>query len=826
MKKSVRMREMYTTKQMEYRDEKGAITVFLLLIFLGVFAFTALLVEGARIRSARATLSHATNTSIRSTLAGFDAELKETYGLFSCNEDELSKVPLYLDKNLAFGNGGSSWDPYAFEVVNAQVSGQFPLSDLDIFERQILEYIKYRGLVSCSMEFVEKVQGFFRMSETACSLSKEQEVDEEIMDLSDAVLRLKQNINGHVSFASSTLGSIEHKIASYFKDLESIEDKEEAIERLKERRSEAESPDTRAHYSERIGEKRDDIDDLEKSSKKAKKKAIEAIELEIDKLDESIEIVLGLIKEAGNIDDLISENETFLESQKYSNEEEKNRILDKLDHYETMVDENQLKQLIKDFETNTAILQDLKQLFSRSSLSNGKIESTSKGYLSSFKVDVRINTQAYDKALSESNESPDDQKLSLDLIKKTMAFIKNIFAPNPISETVYNGEKQTLPSVEHGFDRESEDESTPSEKEETSSSYSDRMRSKYGFVPKSNSETMEDEKEYLKNTLAKADKGLSNNKDVESFFENGLTGDMRDDVLVNEYAILMFNSRTTKVNENAFFQKCEVEYLIFGEMSETTNAFKTQLSIFGLRLVPNYLAVRKDIKTQALVDSAAVSLAALTGGVGYPAYRELLFGVIAMVEAGVDTYQLQDGFTIPLLKTSSDTIIGSNGKAAMDILIARTTDSPMTVNDYDVIKGSSGSGSSGNGNTPKKTGGVDLRKDYEVPGLAEKDEPKTHSVSVQVDYEDHLRFLLLVQDLAGGRNKKLRRMQDLIQINFEQRRPHFKINNYVTYISAEITASIKSIFFGNFYFEANDFPENAEYFKDRRIIQDRSMLGY
>ncbi len=54
----------------------------LLLIFVGIFALTALLVEGARYRSANAILNRATDTSIRSTLAGFNIELKRNLRYF------------------------------------------------------------------------------------------------------------------------------------------------------------------------------------------------------------------------------------------------------------------------------------------------------------------------------------------------------------------------------------------------------------------------------------------------------------------------------------------------------------------------------------------------------------------------------------------------------------------------------------------------------------------------------------------------------------------------------------------------------------------------
>ncbi len=193
-------------------DQKGAITVMLLLIFVGIFALTALLVEGARYRSANAILNRATDTSIRSTLAGFNIELKETYGIFTYDAEHAQEVAEgYVVTNLDYTYEGS-WDPYEFTVESVGVTPEHSIHDIQILERQILEYMKYRGVVSISTEVYEKFAAYFAIGKTVPLLNREKKIDKKMGDIESLIKGLDSAVKDHNGFNKTKLPDIKKKI--------------------------------------------------------------------------------------------------------------------------------------------------------------------------------------------------------------------------------------------------------------------------------------------------------------------------------------------------------------------------------------------------------------------------------------------------------------------------------------------------------------------------------------------------------------------------------------------------------------------------------------
>ena len=79
------------------KANKGSITIFFSIILAVVIAFTVLLIDYARIRSAKSISSAMLDVAVNSTLAGYYAELKEDYGLMALyhnNSSDLSDVIL------------------------------------------------------------------------------------------------------------------------------------------------------------------------------------------------------------------------------------------------------------------------------------------------------------------------------------------------------------------------------------------------------------------------------------------------------------------------------------------------------------------------------------------------------------------------------------------------------------------------------------------------------------------------------------------------------------------------------------------------------------
>ena len=168
-----------------FRKTKGAISIFLVLVMLPMFTCAGLIVDGARISAARTSATGAGDLAMNAALSEYDEILKDVYGLFAMSETtaELeANVSRYFSNTInnegimqgsdsytrSFVNSiGSlfSTDEVSFDnIVDTQVESfnlvEVPNSALanpTVLERQIIEYMKYRGPVSLGTGLITKL---------------------------------------------------------------------------------------------------------------------------------------------------------------------------------------------------------------------------------------------------------------------------------------------------------------------------------------------------------------------------------------------------------------------------------------------------------------------------------------------------------------------------------------------------------------------------------------------------------------------------------------------------------------------------------------------
>ena len=77
---------------------QGAVSIFLVIITIPTILFSAVLIDGSRMASARAIAQEATDLAASSVLASYHQELKDEFGLFALDEKNLAKVKdVYLE---------------------------------------------------------------------------------------------------------------------------------------------------------------------------------------------------------------------------------------------------------------------------------------------------------------------------------------------------------------------------------------------------------------------------------------------------------------------------------------------------------------------------------------------------------------------------------------------------------------------------------------------------------------------------------------------------------------------------------------------------------
>lgn len=159
-------------------NNKGSISVFLLLVFTSLLFLAGVLVDAARIMTAERNIERALYTAARSVMAGCEPTMAGEFGLYgmSCAESQAEFTKYFTinlierHKNLAF---------IAYDIKNIAISGANNSSLLSSteYEQQILQYMKYKGPLLITENIVEKfkksqVGGRIEIAEKSSDLAK------------------------------------------------------------------------------------------------------------------------------------------------------------------------------------------------------------------------------------------------------------------------------------------------------------------------------------------------------------------------------------------------------------------------------------------------------------------------------------------------------------------------------------------------------------------------------------------------------------------------------------------------------------------------------
>lgn len=143
------------------RQERGAISVFLALIFMSLIIFAGAIIDIVRIAAADRKVQSVLNSSARSVLAGYDSELVGEYGIYGINtaantiKDDFYR---YLSVNLEEHNEGISFINITVNREDIQIQGMNNLLRDEAFNRQVQEYMKYRTPIIATDNLIEQLK--------------------------------------------------------------------------------------------------------------------------------------------------------------------------------------------------------------------------------------------------------------------------------------------------------------------------------------------------------------------------------------------------------------------------------------------------------------------------------------------------------------------------------------------------------------------------------------------------------------------------------------------------------------------------------------------
>ncbi|NOU99014.1 TadE/TadG family type IV pilus assembly protein [Paenibacillus planticolens] len=176
------------------RSERGAVSVYLIMIIVPIFLFQAVLIDFARVKLAEKETESAVKAAARSVMSSFDTELQAMglYGLGISQEKSEDIFRTVFANNLS-GQVSSG----AFHYVDTKpvahkerVTPVYALASHVIFERQVLEDMKIKAPIEFTLEITDKFRktGTKAPFQLGSQFSKEAAGGEKLIDQREKAL--------------------------------------------------------------------------------------------------------------------------------------------------------------------------------------------------------------------------------------------------------------------------------------------------------------------------------------------------------------------------------------------------------------------------------------------------------------------------------------------------------------------------------------------------------------------------------------------------------------------------------------------------------------
>lgn len=209
------------------RGAKGAISVFLILIFVATYVIAGLLVDGGRYRMARVMAESALDSANESILSYYNQMLYDLYGLFAVDPDSVTKEQIagvledYVSHTLQtadvnydeYSTGLTNWllegswqsgedtryfDDYDFRIEIKDAGSSVTLASTDYVEDQIVDYMKYRApieLVTGADSFLGKLGEIVEIKDRLVATKDQISITNSHKDLFESSEQLMKDIN-------------------------------------------------------------------------------------------------------------------------------------------------------------------------------------------------------------------------------------------------------------------------------------------------------------------------------------------------------------------------------------------------------------------------------------------------------------------------------------------------------------------------------------------------------------------------------------------------------------------------------------------------------
>lgn len=687
-------------------NNRGAITVFLSIVLSSIFLVAGVFSDAARIRLAHAQVQRANKTAISSVLAGYNNQLKDQYGLFGVYLDDstlFDSFEEYFIKNLNIDENNFLYN-YAIEDI--KLKQPLNLENRQIFEHQIMEFMKYRAPYELANDLLAKIDGIKNISSGAKVYKRKIETDEKAGEMGSSQLDMRDKATAINDRNISN--NITDQKSRYLDEIAREEECSERLNRLQDMYSNQADSNDRKELMEEINSARRELSNIRRTKSEIKSSVINSLEqyksLNIQALERAKTITVqknGLLERIDGELEYAKDNQEGIKELQKSYEES-------LLHMKKIIAEDNAHEVTGTLENNVAV--------------SSRIISKAGGSESDFLsvIDSITQTEDINYTFNISTPSTSEDEDNRGKVKQAL---KDIFTEKPDTRTIENALLARLPSrkVFSGED--------PSEEEEIKN---------WNNTDFENIGSVDAELEYLAGKENKFGE-IASHIAEELYINEYIMGTFKHDVplLEGENESAAYNMRSKdKTKRDGYFSCFEVEYIINGNKDEAINSMLVKSEILAIRLISNVIHIYTDTSKMTRISSLAAALSSWSAGLATPLLQTMLVFSWAMLESVYDLEQLAQGKKILLFKTKNQWKTDLSG--AVD---------------------------------KKKTDNVDNNP-------------------FCLSYQDYLKIFLLLT----GKEKKLARTQDLVQLNVRISCPGFLVEGCSTVLEADTTVSVKNMF--------------------------------
>ncbi len=812
-----------------YRNDRfcqnGQITIFSVIILLAIMILAGVLVDISRISAGRSVVKSAADAAARSLLADYSSQLKEDYGIFAISAIDKNNLEDrfedYLSSNLTIPDDETSIkgnaDLFGFRIERISVTPVFNLSENGITKQQILEYMKYRAPTELVEGFIEKLSVIREVGKMSEAYEKKVGIDKVLGGLDKSQQKLKKYVDGAGSSvekyingfnaggsweaAFNSFNSLAGNLASVNSSLESINDRINALEEqlsgeeTETGKSAKKSGDKdNSAGSIKDGENKDNKEKKDNKDNEATgakgaaattKTLIDGLKSERSSLQQDYsdtndklqtawkEIRYSLTGDYIEVNDragseidkivekgqkarlAISDLENYLNSN-FGNEsgefskDFREETLSEIDNLnELLLEGKKAEGLLNKVKKNSALLMEITQKLDTAK--NGTDAAVSSFGLPAGLLEIIRNYENVNYNYSKpdkGDKQEDPRNGKAEAVKKFL--IEKVL--KDVNYTAAGIEKKDLPSctkkVTADFVQEDAEFAAGQEEEQEDGQINGTVA---GAVAEydGNLENIGTDADLFDEEGMFQEKALGFISDLGNIISHMAA--LRDNIYLNEYIMGTFKTSVPEFKQQdktvrdtnlhgrekaslPTFYDSEVEYVLHGNASQKVNDLMTKGEVLLVRFGLNTLHVYTDTKKKTVATGIATAVAGWwTGGAGIPVVSNLVMCGWGMGEALLDLQELMEGKSVPIYK----------------------------------MKG-------------------DWRLDI---GISSVSTPKTDK-RLYFNYQDYLRLFLLTMD----QNKKLNRVEDLIQLNIGKSKSGFKMSESSTYVRIEAEVSMKYLF--------------------------------